>query len=95
MLLYLYAEDAVGQESPSPIYYRLVDVVREHFITQHAVVDRVEWLCEVEGNQVDSFAGVHYTRNFLLREEGVCEVGPSGDEAMPRVTQRCRGLKIA
>ncbi len=92
MLLYSYADGAVDQESASPIYYRLVNAVKEHFFTQHAVVDRVECLCEVEEDQVGSCAGVHYTHNFLLREEKGCEAGPSGDEAM--LTQRGRGLKM-
>ncbi len=69
MLIYPYAERTVGQESLSPIYYSLVDAVGEHFTTQHAVVDGVECLCEIEENQVDSFAGVHYTRYLLLRED--------------------------
>ncbi len=56
MLLHPYAERAVGHESPSPIYYRLVDAEGEHFITQHALVDRVKRLREIEEDQVDSFA---------------------------------------
>ncbi len=95
MLLHPYAERAVGHKSPSPIYYRLVDAVGEHFITQHAVVDRVERLREIEEDQVDSFAGVHYARYFLFREEEVSDAGPSGDEAMLRVTQRSRDLEMA